>query len=237
MKKLLIYVLGIITGIVLTLAFAFCVNLSENSGIIGLEMFEEPGENMDYSQFEVLEVLESGCALVTADGTYNVNVLIIPNETQQFYDNQKISIKNDQCAQRVGTYRYRTNNGIDKTVPAVKIVDVVANPKSHKTTAADNDSGKTLFDKPGECVSRKNFKIQKVLESGDAIAREIRETTNSGYVFTSDLEVLILAKEGSNFYNNQIVKAHHGKCARQIGNYKYQKYNGNAKVIPIIAFE
>lgn len=28
-----------------------------------------------------------------------------------------------------------------------------------------------------------------------------------GHIFTSDLEVLILAQEGSNFYNNQIVKA------------------------------
>ena len=56
MKKWLIYVLGIISGIVLTLAFAFCVNLSNNSGIIGLEIFEEPGENMGYSQFEVFQL-------------------------------------------------------------------------------------------------------------------------------------------------------------------------------------
>ena len=92
-----------------------------------------------------------------------------------------------------------------------------------------------MFDKPGDCVSRKNFEIQNVLESGDAIALEMRETI-SGYVFTSDLEVLILAQEGSNFYNNQIVKAPQGKCARQIGNYKYQNY-GTTKVIPIIAFK
>ena len=59
-----------------------------------------------------------------------------------------------------------------------------------------------------------------------------------GHIFTSDLEVLILAQEGSNFYNKQIVKAPHGKCARQIGNYKYQPYEyGDTKVIPIIAFK
>lgn len=235
MKKWLIYVLGIITGIVLTFAFAFCVNLSKNSGIIGLEMFEEPGEIMDYSQFEVFQVLESGCALANADNTFDATVFIIPNEKQQFYDNQKILLKNDQCAQRIGTYRYDTKMGIERTVPAVKIIDGVELPKSNKTTAAKNNSGKILFDKPGDCVSRKNFQVQKVLESGDAIALEVRESI-SGYVFTSDLEVLILAQEGSNFYNNQIVKASKGKCARQIGNYKYQEY-GNTKVIPIIAFE
>ncbi len=68
----------------------------------------------------------------------------------------------------------------------------------------------------------------------DAIALEIRETIR--HILTSDLEVLILAQEGSNFYNKQIVKAPQGKCARQIGNYKYQEY-GNTKVIPIIAFK
>lgn len=234
MKKWLVYVLGVITGIVLTFAFAFCVNLSNNSGIIGLEMFEEPGEDMEYTQFEVFQVLDSGCALANADDTFDVTVFIIPDDKQQFYDNQKIVLKNDQCAQRVGTYRYSTKKGIEKTVPAVKIIDGVES-KSNKTIAAKNNSGKTLFDKPGECVSRKNFEVQKVLESGDAIALEITETI-SGYVLTSDLEVLILAQGGSNFYNNQIVKAPQGKCARQIGNYKYQSY-GTTKVIPIIAFK
>ena len=92
-----------------------------------------------------------------------------------------------------------------------------------------------MFDKPGDCVSRKNFEVQDVLESGDAIALEIRETIG-GHIFTSDLEVLILAQEGNNFYNKQVIKAPQGKCARQVGNYKYQEY-GTTKVIPIIDFK
>ena len=234
MKKWLIYVLGIITGIILTFVFAFCVNLSNKIGIIGLEIFEEPGDYMEYSQFEVFQVVESGCALANADDSFGATVFIIPDEKQHFYDNQKIVLKNDQCAQHVGTYKYSTKMGIEKTVPAVRIIDGVEFSKSNKTIEAKN-SGKTLFDKPGDCVSRKNFEVQEVLESGDAIALEIRETI-SGHVFTSDLKVLILAQEGSNFYNNQIVKAPQGKCARQIGNYKYQQYR-NTKVIPIIAFK
>ena len=235
MKKWIIYVLGVITGIILTFAFAFCINLSNNSGIIGLEMFEEPGDYMEYSQFEVFQVVESGCALAHADESFGSIVFIIPNESQQFYDDQKIVLKNNQCAQHVGTYKYSTKMEIEKTVPAIRIVDGVELPKSNRTVTEKKDFGKTLFDKPGECVSRKNFEIQKVLDSGDAIALEIRETI-SEHVFTSDLEVLILAQEGSNFYNNQIVKAPKGKCARQIGNYKYQQY-GSTKVIPIIAFK
>lgn len=235
MKKWFIYVLGIITGIILTFVFAFCVNLSNDSGIIGLELFEEPGDYMEYSQFEVFQVVESGCALAHTDDSFGAIVFIIPNENQQFYDDQKIVLKNDQCAQRVGTYKYNTKMEIEKTVPAVRIVDGIELPKSNNTFVTNNNSGKTLFDKPGDCVSRKNFEVQEVLESGDAIALEIREVL-SGHIFTSDLEVLILAQEGSNFYNKQVVKAPHGKCARQIGNYKYKKY-GNTKVIPIIAFK
>lgn len=231
MKKWLIYVLGVITGVILTFAFAFCVNLSNNSGIIGLEMFEEPGDYMEYSQFEVFQVVSSGCALAHADESFGTIVLIIPNENQQFYDDQKIVLKSDQCAQHVGTYRYSTKMEIEKTVPAIRIIDGVERPKSDGVIT----SGKTLFDKPGECVSRKNFEVQEVLESGDAIALEIRETI-AGHIFTSDLEVLILAHEGNNFYNKQVIKAPQGKCARQVGNYKYQEY-GTTKVIPIIDFK
>lgn len=235
MKKWIIYVLGVITGIILTFAFAFCINLSNNSGIIGLEMFEEPGDYIEYSQLEVFQVVESGCALAHTDESFGSIVFIIPNESQRFYDDQKIVLKNDQCAQHVGTYKYSTKMEIDKTVPAIRIIDGVELPKSNRIVTEKKDFGKTLFDKPGECVSRKNFEVQTVLDSGDAIALEISETI-SGHIFTSDLEVLILAQNGSNFYNNQIVKTPQGKCAIQIGNYKHQQY-GSTKVIPIIAFK
>lgn len=236
MKKWLIYVLGIITGVVLTVGFvfalAFCVNMHNKSGIVGLEMFDEPGEVMDYSQFEVFQVVDAGCALANADDDFGSIVFIIPDDEQKFYDDQKIVLKGNQCAQRVGTYRYSTKAGIERTVPAVKITDDVKSA-SDESIETKNDSGKTFFDKPGDCVSRKGFEVQQVLESGDAIALEIREEI-SGYAITSDLEVLILAQDGSNFYNNQIVRVPKGKCARQIGNYKYEEY-GTTKVIPIVA--
>ena len=235
MKNWLVYLLGIITGVILTLAFAFYVNLSDNSGVIGLEMFEEPGDYMEYSQFKVFQVVSSGWAVAHGDGACGTSVRMIPNENQQFYDDQKIVLKSDQCAQHVGTYRYSTKMDIEKTVPAVRIIDGVELPKSNKTISAKNNSGKTLFDKPGECVSRKNFEVQKVLESGDAIALEIRETIG-GHIFTSDLEVLILAHEGDNFYDKQVIKVPKGKCARQIGNYRYEEY-GSTKVIPIVTFK
>lgn len=237
MKTWIFYLLGVISGIILTFAFSFCVNMSKRSGIVGLEMFEEPGDYMEYSQFEVFQVIDDGYALAYArDSDDAAIVLIEPNEQQQFYDDQKIVLGDYQCAQHVGTYKYRSGIGMKRTVPVVRIVDGVNLPGSGVADAVKKDSGITLFGKPGDCVSWKNFEVQEVLESGDAIAREI-ERISSGYVFTSDLEVLILApEEGSRFYNNQIIKAPKGKCARQIGNYKYEKY-GDTKVIPIIAYK
>lgn len=229
MKNWLVYLLGIITGIVLTFGFAFCVNQSKNSGIIGLEMFDEPGDYMEYSQFEVFQVVTDGCALANADDSYSAVVFILPNENQQFYDDQTIVLGSDQCAQRVGTYRYDTKMGVEKTVPAIRIVEGVDVPR---TNVSKGNSGITMFDKPGECVSRKNFKVKEVLQSGDAIAKEIRDAS-FGYVHTSDLEVLMLAKDGDTFYDNQIIQVPNGKCARQIGTYRYQQY-GDTKVIPIV---
>lgn len=232
MKKWLIYVLGIITGIILTFAFAFYYDSSNNSGIVGLELFEEPGEYMDFSELNVFQVIDPGYALAKSRGPYGTIVFILPNENEYFYDDQEIDLRYDKCAQRVGTYKYNTKSGSEKTVAAIKII-TGANPFV-ETASVDSlikdNQGKILFDKPGDCVSRKNFEVQEVLESGDAIAKEIRETL-SGYVITSDLEVLILADENSNFYNKQIVKAPQGKSARHIGNYKYR-----SRVIPIIDF-
>lgn len=239
MNKWLFYGLGVITGIILTFGFALCVNHSNNGGIIGLELFESPDEYMDFRQFEVFQVLDDGCALAHADNSFGEIVFIMPSENQHFYDEQKVVLKNDQCALRVGTYKYSTRLDTEKTVPAVMIIDGVQLPNSNEIVEEKDDSGMILFDKPGECVSRKNFEVQEVLESGDAIALEVNEILSSGLVITTDLEVLILAQEGSNFYNNQIVKAPQGTCARQIGNYKYKEYGdyGDTKVIPIIAFK
>ena len=239
MKKWLVYVLGIVTGFVLSIipaiTISFFINKSNDLGIEGLQMFDEPGENMDYSTFKIINVLESGCALAIADDNIETVALIFPNKGQHFYNNQKIDLLDNQCAQRVGTFKYTTNWGFENSVPAVKIISDGKSSNSNKIIAVEDNTGRTLFEEPRECVSRRNFQVKKVLDSGDAIAEEIVHEFH-GNIFTSDLEVLILAQEGSDFYNNQVVKAPQGTCARQIGNYKYQTY-GSTKVIPIIAFK
>lgn len=234
MNKWIIYLLGIMTGILLTFAFAFFANKSNDSGISGLEMTEGDGECVEYTQFKVFQVLNSGCALANADDHF-ITVFLIPNEGQQFYDDQKITLNHGQSAYCVGTYKYESKGMGEKTVPAIRIMDNVESAANEPVVDKRNDK-MTLFDEPGECISRKDFEVQKVLPSGDAVAMEIREIS-SGYVFTSDLKVLILADEDSHFYNHQIIKTPKGKCARQIGTYIYAEYGDYREIIPIVSFK
>ncbi|MCM1451221.1 MAG: hypothetical protein NC102_03100 [Clostridium sp.] len=232
MNKFIVYLLGVISGLALSYAFASHEQAATptDSEIKGLEIFSEPADYMDYTQFHISQVLEDGYALARADEILGPHVFIIPNENQHFYDNQTINLAENQCAQHVGTYKYKDNFNSNKTVPAIKIVNGAESPL-RKSSKANN--GITLFDKPGECVSRRNFEIQKVLDSGDAIALEIHDNI-AGHIFTSDLEVLFLAKDGNSFYEKQIVKVPSGKCARQIGTYKYEHRYSDTKVIPIV---
>lgn len=56
----------------------------------------------------------------------------------------------------------------------------------------------------------------------------------AGHIFTPDLEVLFLAKDGNSFYEKQIVRAPKGKCARQIGTLKHGESSLTTKVILIV---
>lgn len=234
MNKWIIYLLGIMTGILLTFAFAFFANKSNDSGISGLEMTEGDGECVEYTQFKVFQVLNSGCALANADDHF-ITVFLIPNEGQQFYDDQKITLNHGQSAYCVGTYKYESKGMGEKTVPAIRIMDNVESAANEPVVDKRNDK-MTLFDEPGECISRKDFEVQEVLPSGDAVAMEINKII-SDCIFKSDLKVLILADEDSHFYNHQIIKTPKGKCARQIGTYIYAEYGDYREIIPIVSFK
>ena len=234
MNKWIIYLLGIMTGILLTFAFAFFANKSNDSGISGLEMTEGDGECVEYTQFKVFQVLNSGCALANADDHF-ITVFLIPHEGQQFYDDQKITLNHGQSAYCVGTYKYESKGMGEKTVPAIRIMDNVESAANEPVVDKRNDK-MTLFDEPGECISRKDFEVQEVLPSGDAVAMEINKII-SDCIFKSDLKVLILADEDSHFYNHQIIKTPKGKCARQIGTYIYAEYGDYREIIPIVSFK
>lgn len=197
-------------------------------------MTEGDGECVEYTQFKVFQVLNSGCALANADDHF-ITVFLIPNEGQQFYDDQRITLNHGQSAYCVGTYKYESKGMGEKTVPVIRIMDNVESAANEPVVDKRNDK-MTLFDEPGECISRKDFEVQEVLPSGDAVAMEINKII-SDCIFKSDLKVLILADEDSHFYNHQIIKTPKGKCARQIGTYIYAEYGDYREIIPIVSFK
>lgn len=93
-------------------------------------------------------------------------------------------------------------------------------------TYATND-GMTYFEKPGKCISTKDFEVMQVVGEGYALARE-----KKGYV--GGILVLVTNENGELYYDDQIIEVPKGKCMRQIGVYEYQTRMETIKTVPIV---
>lgn len=93
-------------------------------------------------------------------------------------------------------------------------------------TYATND-GMTYFEKPGKCISTKDFEVMQVVGEGYALARE-----KKGYV--GGILVLVTNDNGELYYDDQVIEVPKGKCMRQIGVYEYQTKSENWKTVPIV---
>lgn len=124
MKKIWVFILGIITGIVLTILFAVLATNSSNGGRRGLNIFEQPGECLiKKSSLEVFQVLEPSVALTMIHGEIGSAVyLLVNNEGKTYYDDQVIKLPSGKCFKQIGTYQYPTKDERIKTVPVVQIM-------------------------------------------------------------------------------------------------------------------
>lgn len=126
MKKALIFIGGLISGIVLTILALVIVSYYSNSNS-DYSFFEKAGERIDYNAFEVFQVLDNGDALAKGReyGDYSIatgiTVLIIGKEDQSYYDDQIIEIPEGKYARQIGTFKYITNSNMMKTVPIIDI--------------------------------------------------------------------------------------------------------------------
>lgn len=127
-KSVLIYVGGIVTGIILTFAFFFFAALgnangtpSENNAVL----FEKPQQEINVKSFEVMQVLPDGSALAMIEDKSNFGmvVLFLANKGTAYYDDQKINVPSGKRVMQIGTYKYMTRNEMEKTVPIVEIMD------------------------------------------------------------------------------------------------------------------
>ena len=99
--------------------------------------------------------------------------------------------------------------------------------------ANTSSNGMTLFDEPGECLSTGLFEIMQVIDDGVALANEI-DKMRSSYNTHTELLVLLVNDEGQLYYDDQVINVPIGKCARQIGVYKYPTKSGFEKTVPIV---
>lgn len=124
MKKIWVYIVGVITGIVLTILFATVSYVSSTSSNSGLNMFEEPGECLiSRSSLKIFQVLEPTAALAMIKDDFSSGVyLLVNNEGKSYYDDQVIKLPTGKCFKQIGTYQYPTKDDRLKTVPVVQIL-------------------------------------------------------------------------------------------------------------------
>ncbi len=117
MKKVLIFLFGLVSGVLLTVMVSFIVH--RNPPVNDIKLFDEPKECIKTSGLMVFQVFESGEALAA----YLLGaVLLLPEEGAAYYDAQIIKIPEDKCLRHIGTYRYEAEDGSIRTVPVARIM-------------------------------------------------------------------------------------------------------------------
>ena len=90
----------------------------------GITLFpkKKEGETITKEQLRIFQVLKPNVALVKSGSFPNeMLMLLIGDDDDLYYDNQKINITNGKSAKQVGIYQYNTKSGELRTIPAVKI--------------------------------------------------------------------------------------------------------------------
>lgn len=124
----LTYVGGLVTGIVLMLVL--CVIIASRQGNMdstdsNVVMFDNPQQVVSATELKVIQVLPNGSALAIIKdyGNYGTVVALQAMQTGSYYDDQKINIPESKCLRQIGTYRYVTQQNMEKTVPVVQVFD------------------------------------------------------------------------------------------------------------------
>ena len=132
MKKGLVFFLGVITGIILTIGAMFFIYAShEANEENNISMFSTPGETLNLKSFEIMQVLPNGSALAQssekAKSQYTFYsdpiVMLLPVDGSSYYDNQIIEVPAKKVVRQVGTFKYTSKAGLDKTVPVIQFFD------------------------------------------------------------------------------------------------------------------
>lgn len=97
---------------------------TDDKKLSGLTLFskKKDGEVITKEQIRVFQILKPNTALVKSGSFPNEKLmLLVGDDDDLYYDDQKIDIPENKAAKQVGIYQYNTKSGELKTIPAVKI--------------------------------------------------------------------------------------------------------------------
>lgn len=124
-KTILIYLSGLFTGIVLSVAFVFITLWqTASSQYDKIVIFDKPQQELKEKVFDVFQVLPNGNALTNSEpriDSPSIVALFLANEKMPFYDAQRITVPSGKRIVQIGIYKYYTDKGIEKTVPVLEI--------------------------------------------------------------------------------------------------------------------
>lgn len=114
--------------------------------------------------------------------------------------------------------------GFVSGVVAVILVVVLINIFSQSN---DGFPGLTRFSEKGECIAASgDIRVMQVLAPNVALA------------WTQEmLLVLLIDNDGKSYYDGQRITIPYGKCARQIGTYRYTTKDEFEKTVPAVVIE
>ena len=97
--------------------------------------------------------------------------------------------------------------------------------------SSDGLIGATMFDKPGQAVEDREFKVMQVIQDNAAL---VNARSSDKYEWYLGTLYVIINTEDEYYYDEQIIKVPRGKNARQVGIYKYTAKSGDYKTVPVI---
>lgn len=89
------------------------------------------------------------------------------------------------------------------------------------------DSGLTIFEQEGSCVTSASLKVFQTLGEQDKALAEFGS-------FPNTTMVLLTNDENQAYYDDLVVKIPKGRCAKQIGTYQYMTAQNIQKTVPVV---
>ncbi len=101
------------------------------------------------------------------------------------------------------------------------------------SSRSSGEDGATWFEKPGDVIEVKAFKVFQVLGEDAALVNGQSHEDWDIEIFTGAV-YLLTNEDGKFYYDDEVVRVPEGKVARQVGIYRYQTQSEFGKTVPII---